>query len=91
MLPEQVGSKAVPSTMIVSCNAYEAIQRDQTRNRACRIEATIGKGVNLLSKDLVVFPCKPRYKVYSSTHYTLHLRWEYNVGLVERACGTGSL
>lgn len=69
MLPEKVGSKAVPSTIVVSCNTYEAIKRDQSRNRTCRVEGTIGKGVNLSNKDLVVFPCTPRYKMYS-VYYT---------------------
>ena len=60
ILPEEVGSKAVPSTAIVSCTVHEAIRRDLSSRGACRTEATLGKGMNLSEKDLIVFPCKPQ-------------------------------
>ena len=57
------GSKTVPrGTVIVGCDVYEAIKRDlsHTRSTVCMTDATLGKGVNLSEKDLVVLPCKPR-------------------------------
>ena len=89
MLPEKVGSKAVPSTIVVSCNTYEAIKRDQSRNRTCRVEGTIGKGVNL-SKILLYFLAHPGIKCIQ---YTIHQIKDkkFLAELVERPCGTGFL
>ena len=59
ILPEQVGKKAVPSTVIVSSTVLEAIQRDLSSTGTTSIsnmEATIGKGIDLSGKDLVVCP-----------------------------------
>ena len=59
ILPEE--RKTVSTTLIVSCTAYQAIRRDQVHGRKCKTGATIGKNVDITTKDLVVFPCKPRY------------------------------
>lgn len=62
ILPEEGNKTAPHGTVIVGCNVYEAIQRDLSHKRSgvCMMDATLGKGVNLSEKDLVVFPCKPR-------------------------------
>ena len=56
MLPEWV-YKTVEDTVIVSVLAYEAI--NYKRGKQPNYRAVFGK-VDLRSKDLVGFPCKPR-------------------------------
>ena len=87
ILPEEVGDKAVSSTLIVSSTAFQAIRRDQLQGKDCKVTATIGKTVDMASKDLVVFPCKPWYGcLYQQWNAILQI---YFSVVRTDSCGTG--
>ena len=71
--------------MIISSTVHEAIQRDLSHTGVYKTEETVGKGVNLAWKILVIFPCKPCDYFAILQYVTVFI----NSGLEGNACGIG--